>query len=61
MRRPMMAGNWKMNKTIAEAVVLAKSGQVDESRVLLESLLVEPGNHPSEEEAVRLLNKLGFK
>ena len=25
MRRPMMAGNWKMNKTIAEAVVLAKS------------------------------------
>lgn len=25
MRRPMMAGNWKMNKTIAEAVDLAKA------------------------------------
>lgn len=25
MRRPMMAGNWKMNKTIAEAVELAQS------------------------------------
>jgi len=25
MRKPMMAGNWKMNKTIAEAVELAKS------------------------------------
>lgn len=27
MRRPMMAGNWKMNKTIAEAVELAQSIQ----------------------------------
>ena len=25
MRRPMMAGNWKMNKTIAEAVELAQA------------------------------------
>ena len=25
MRRPMMAGNWKMNKTIEEAVTLARS------------------------------------
>ena len=23
-RKPMMAGNWKMNKTIAEAVVLTQ-------------------------------------
>ena len=25
MRKPMMAGNWKMNKTIDEAVALAKA------------------------------------
>jgi triosephosphate isomerase len=25
MRKPMMAGNWKMNKTVAEAVALAKA------------------------------------
>ena len=25
MRKPMMAGNWKMNKNIAEAVALAKA------------------------------------
>lgn len=25
MRKPMMAGNWKMNKTVAEAVVLAQA------------------------------------
>lgn len=32
MRRPMMAGNWKMNKSIAEAVELAKAirGEVDD-------------------------------
>ena len=25
MRKPMMAGNWKMNKTINEAVTLARA------------------------------------
>jgi triosephosphate isomerase len=28
MRKPMMAGNWKMNKTINEAVALARVDSV---------------------------------
>lgn len=33
MRKPMMAGNWKMNKTVAEAVALAQAIQAEVANV----------------------------